>query len=87
MNARALTDEEFKQHYNEIVDRVRRAVNDGLAALEEQRGFEDAEAVKAALRGVDVPLQILLAALEYKYPDVIIEHDDEIEDEDESGKP
>jgi hypothetical protein len=92
MSSRELSEDDLKQWYNERVDHVRCVVNDALAALEEQRNLEDAEAVKAMVRGLYLPFQLLLGALEYKYPNVIfdgetgevVELEDLINDENDS---
>lgn len=71
MSIEELGSEDMKRWYDERVAHVRHVVNDALAALEEQRSLEDAEAVKAMVRGLYLPFQLLLAALEYKYPNVM----------------
>ena len=71
MSIEELGSEDMKRWYDERVAHVRHVVNDALAALEEQRSLEDAEAIKAMVRGLYLPLQLLLAALEYRYPNVM----------------
>ena len=71
MSIEELSSEDMKRWYDERVAHVRHVVNDALVALEEQRSLEDAEAVKAMVRGLYFPFQLLLAALEYRYPNVM----------------
>lgn len=71
MSIEELGNEDMKRWYDERVAHVRHVMNDALAALEEQRSLEDAEAVKAMVRGLYMPFQLLLAALEYRYPNVM----------------
>jgi hypothetical protein len=92
MSIDELGSEEMKRWYDERVTHVRHVVSEALDALEEQRGLEDAEAVKAMVRGLYLPFELLLAALEHKYPNVyrdgetgeVIEYN--INDDDEADK-
>lgn len=93
MSIDELGSEEMKRWYDERVAHVRRVVGEALTALEEQRDLEDAEAVKAMVRGLFHPFQLLLGALEYRYPNVmrdaetgeIIKQETQIDDDDENA--